>query len=186
MNNEKVNVTINSGESFLGADIKKWCKINKKNPIAREILNKYYADDRKFKPSQQAYYFIENISTGDAYKATGTTRSAGVKLIRDKEKSPKVQHGRTMSRTEFISEVNAFVVPVITKNFTLYPLEDINYNCKETLILVKLSHGPIFVYLFRKFIVIDTDDEEICFDTYYDAYKRIAEYVQSDVKQEEK
>lgn len=186
MNTEKVNVTINSNKSFLGADIKKWCKINKKNPIAREILNKYYADDRKFKPSQQAYYFIENISTGDTYKATGTTRGVGVKLIRDKEKSPKVQHGRTMTRTEFIAEIEASMVPVITKNFALYPEVEISYNCKETLILIKLSHAPIFVRLFRKFILIDTGDDEICFDTYYDAYKRISEYIQSDDKQGDK
>ena len=82
-------IEVNSDKSYLGKEIREWCNNNPEDYIAQEIMNKYYSDEVKFKPSDRIYYFVEYVSASESYKECGNLNMYGCSLYRDLEKSPR-------------------------------------------------------------------------------------------------
>lgn len=52
-------IKVNSDESYLGKEIREWCKSNGEDVATQEVWNKYYSDEVEFKPSDRVYYFVD-------------------------------------------------------------------------------------------------------------------------------
>lgn len=87
---EKILNGINSGESFLGEEIKEWC-MNSYGTLALMIKSAYYSDNVQFKPSDSVYYFIDltNIDSETRKPISQPSKDWKIQLIRDLEKSPR-------------------------------------------------------------------------------------------------
>lgn len=69
-------VEVNSGISYLGSEIRKWCQSDDSHD-AKVVAAKYYAGVRD--PNDTVYYFVEKIDT----------KASGYKVVRDTERSPR-------------------------------------------------------------------------------------------------
>lgn len=84
-------IKVNSGESYLGREIRKWCydQDNKNCIEAEEVRDKYYSKETKYKPNDDVYYFVNYTSPSESYRTTGSLDNWGAKLHRDTDKSPR-------------------------------------------------------------------------------------------------
>lgn len=69
-------VVVNSGESYIGTEIRAWCE-NTRSRDARIVFAKYYS--RKRQPNDQEFYFVEKESE----------EMSGYRVRRDLIKSPR-------------------------------------------------------------------------------------------------
>lgn len=70
-------VVVNSGESYIGAEIRAWCKTSKDRD-AKVVAEKYYS--RTWQPSDQKFYFVEKEDE----------KASGYRVRRDLIKSPRM------------------------------------------------------------------------------------------------
>ena len=70
-------VVVNSGESYIGAEIRAWCE-SARNRDAKIVFVKYYSGNRQ--PNDQEFYFVEK-ENDDAYS---------YRVRRDLIKSPRM------------------------------------------------------------------------------------------------
>lgn len=69
-------VEVNSGISYLGSEIRKWCQSDDGHD-AKVVAAKYYAGTRE--PNDTAYYFLEKAGT----------KASEYRVVRDIERSPR-------------------------------------------------------------------------------------------------
>lgn len=69
-------VEINSGISYLGAEIRQWCQ-SSNNHDAKVVAAKYYAGTRE--PNDAVYYFLKKVGT----------KASAYRVVRDVKRSPR-------------------------------------------------------------------------------------------------
>ena len=84
-----MNIKVNSDISYLGRDIRRWCRDNEFNVMAHDVYVRYYGEGVSYQPSDKVYYFVDYCSESESYRECGSLNMAGCRLRRDLEKSPR-------------------------------------------------------------------------------------------------
>jgi len=82
-------ITVNSKESYLGKDIRKWCEDEQENIIALEVKWKYFSENTEYKPVDNVYYFVNRVDASESLSKCGSFAEQGSYLKRDLKKSPR-------------------------------------------------------------------------------------------------